>query len=131
MKQLNEESTNILNQLTGMMHGWCAKIDYSDGEFMPVFISTTYQDDLSTIFVVGHYDSVDGDILANPEMKFLFDVGTGTYFPVYYRQDCMDLEQNSAKIDEGQIISVDRLLQSQHTEFANNWLRNIKMQQNI
>ena len=131
MKQLSTESTKTLNQMFGMMNGWCIKVDNSDGEFLPVFISTTYEDERTKIFSVGHFQSVDGDILADPEIQFLFDVVTGSYFPVYYRQDCMDLEQNSAKIDEGQIISVDRLLQSQHTEFANQWLTNIKLQQNL
>ena len=80
-----------------MMSGWCVKIDNSRDEFMPVYISTTFEDERTKIFTVGHYQSVDGDILADPEIQFLFDVVTGSYFPVYYRQDCMDLEQNSAK----------------------------------
>jgi hypothetical protein len=131
MKQLSAESTNTLNLMVGMMNVWCAKIDKLDGEFMPVFISTTYEDDSFKIFAVGHYYSENGDIMADPEMQFLFDVGTGSYFPVYYRQDCIDIEQNSARIDEGHIIGVDRILQSQHTEFANQWLTNIRLQQNL
>lgn len=131
MKQLDKDSTNVLNSLVGMMNGWCIKIDFSKDRFMPVFISINYEDDKSKVIVVGHYSSVDGDILAEPEMPFLFDVDAGSYYPVYYRQDCLDVEQNSARINEGEIICVNRLLQAEHTEFANQWLRNVRLQQNL
>ena len=131
MKQLNQYSTNVLNRMVGMMNRWCIKIDNSEGGFLPIFISINYEDDKSKVFVMGHYSSVDGDILAEPEMHFLFDICSGIYFSVYYRQDCLDVEQSSARIDEGEIISVNRLLQAEHTEFANQWLKNIRLQQNL
>ena len=128
MKQLNEKSTDTLNQMVGMMDGWCVKIDHYCGEYMPVFISTTYEDDRSTIFTVGHYYSEEGDIIADPEMQFLKDKGTGSYFPFYYRQDSLEIENYSVKIDDGLITNVNKSLQSEHSEFANQWLKNIKMQ---
>ena len=131
MKQLSEESTDTLNQIVGMMNGWCAKIDLSDGSYMPVFIRTTYEDDSTNIFVVGHYHSEEGNILADPEMKFLFDVGTGYFYPIYYRQDSLEIENYSVKIDDGLILGVNKPLQAEHTEFANHWLRNIRSQQNL
>ena len=70
MKQLNAESTNILDQLDRMMSGWCIRIDNFDGEFVPILVSTTYDDDRSKNFTVGHYYSEDGNILADPEMQF-------------------------------------------------------------
>ena len=131
MKQLSVKSTNILNQIVGMMNGWGIKIDNTDGEFMPVFISTTYEDDRSKIFTVGHYQSEDGNILANPEMQFLFDEYTGSFYPIYYRQDSLEIENYSVKIDDGLILGVNKPLQAEHVEFANNWLANIKLQQNL
>ncbi len=131
MKQLNDESTNTINQMVGMMSGWGIKIDNSNGEFMPLFISTTYDDDSSKIFTVGHYHSEGGDILADPEMQFLLDLVTGSYFPLYYRLDALEIENYSVKIDNGLILSVNKSLQGKHTEFANQWLRNIRQQQNL
>ena len=131
MKQLNDESTNILNQLVRMMIGWCAKIDNCEGKFMPVFISTTYEDDSTKIFTVGHYLSEEGDILANPEMQFLYDWNSGSYFSVYYRQDNIDIEQYSVKIEDGLILGINKSLQAEHVEFANQWLMKIKQQQNL
>ena len=80
---------------------------------------------------MGQYHSEKGDILADPEMQFLYDEGTGSYFPVYYRQDSIDIEQYSAKIDDGLILQVNKQLQAEHTEFAIQWLRNIKHQQEL
>lgn len=102
MKRLNAESNNTLNQMIGMMDGWGIKIDNSDGSYMPVFISTTYEDSGSTtIFTVGHYYSEEGDIIADPEMQFLFDESSGSFYPIYYRQDSLEIEHFSAKIDDG------------------------------
>ena len=131
MKQLSSESTKVLNQMIGMMSGWGIKIDNSNGKFMPVFISATYDDDRSKIFTVGHYHSEEGDILADPEMQFLLDTVTGSYFPLYYRQDALEIENFSVKIDDGLILGVNKPLQAEHTEFANHWLRNIRSQQNL
>ena len=131
MKQLNAISTDTINQIVGMMNGWCAKIDHSDGSYMPVFISSRYEDDRHKVFVVGHYSSVDGDILSDPEMQFLYDESAGQYYPFYYRQDSIDVEQYSAKIDDGLILGINKPLQAEHTDFANQWLENIRYQQNL
>ncbi len=131
MKQLNGDSTNILNQMVGMMSGWCIKIDNTSGELMPVFISLTYEDDRSKIFTVGHYYSEEGDIIAEPEMQFLFDEGTQSFYPIYYRQDSLEIENYSVRIDDGLILGVNKSMQAEHTEFANSWLTNIKQQQNL
>ena len=117
--------------MVGMMNGWCIKIDNTDGEFMPVFISTTYEDDRSKIFTVGHYHSEEGDILADPEMQFLYDECSGLFYPIYYRQDNLEIENYSVKIEEGLILGINKPLQAEHTDFANQWLENIRYQQNL
>ena len=131
MKQLSEEATNILTQMIDMMKGWCIKMDNSDGACKPVFISFNYEDSDSKIFVVGHYYSEEGEIMADPEMHFLYDVRVGSFFPIYYRHDSLDVEQSSVIIVDGLILKVNQALQVDHTDFANNWLRNIRYQQNL
>ncbi len=131
MKQLSKESTNILTQMIGQMKGWCIKMDNSDGTYLPVFISLNYEDSDSKIFVVGHYYSEEGEIMAEPEMHFLYDERAGSFFPIYYRQDSLDVEQNSIIIVDGLILKVNMALQVDHTDFANLWLLNIKNQQNL
>jgi len=131
MNQLCEESTNVLTRMIGLMECWCIKIDYSSGAYKPVFISLNYEDSNSKIFVVGHYYSEEGEIMADPEMHFLYDVRFGSIFPIYYRQDGLDVEQSSVIIDDGLILNVNKDLQVDHTDFANQWLLNIKNQQNL
>lgn len=131
MKRINDKSTITLNQMIGMMDGWGIKIDNSNNAFMPVFISTTYEDERSKIFTVGHYHSEEGDIIAEPEMQFLFDENSGSFYPIYYRQDSLEIENYSVKIDDGLILSVNKSLQGEYTEFANQWLKNIRQQQNL
>jgi len=113
------------------MDGWGIKIDDSNNAFMPVFISTTYEDSSSKIFKVGHYYSEQGDIIAEPEMQFLYEKNSGSFYPIYYRQDSLEIENYSVKIDDGLILGVNKSLQAEHTELANQWLRNIRYQQNL
>jgi hypothetical protein len=80
---------------------------------------------------MGHYNSVDGEIVADPEVRFIFDETERVYYPCYYRQDCLNIEQESIKTLRGEIKSVNKFLQSEHTDFANNWLAKIKSQQNL
>lgn len=131
MKQLDTESTNTFNLIIGMLNGWCIKIDNSEGSYPPVFISLKYEDSDSRIFVVGHYFSEEGEIKAEPEMHFLYDVRVGSIFPIYYRQDSLDVEQTSVIVEDGLILKVNKALQVDHTDFANHWLLNIKNQQNL
>ena len=131
MKHLNAESTAVLTQLIGLMQGWCIKIDNSDSTYLPVFISLNYDDFDYRIYVVGQYYSEEGEIIADPEIHFLYDVRVGSIFPIYYRQDSLDVEQTSVKVDDGLILIVNKALQVDHTNFANQWLLSIKNQQNL
>ena len=131
MKQLSVEATNVLNKMVGMMEDFCVRIDNSEGDYMPVYVSLFNKSLGKRVISVGHFMSVDGQILCDPQMMFIYDETEGVYFPSYYRQDCLGVEQNSIKIVHGEIKSVNKFLQAEHTDFANQWLRNIKDQQNL
>lgn len=129
MKQLSREASSVFNRMVGMLTGWCIKIDNSKGTNRPVFLSVTYSDSRSKIFTVGHYSSINGDIVADPEMHFLYS--DGSFFPIYYRSDSLDIEQYSVKIVDGIILNVNKVLQEDHTTFANSWICKIMEQQNL
>jgi hypothetical protein len=131
MKALSIEATNVLNQMTGMMEDFCARIDNSKGQFMPVYVALFNKYLGNRIISVGHYKSIDGDIIANPEMRFLFNEEENHYYPIYYRQDYLDVIQESVKTVGGEIRKVNKSLQEEHTKFANLWLTNIKVQQKL
>jgi len=131
MKALSIESTIVLNQMTGMMEDFCARIDNSKGQFMPVYVALFNKYLGNRIISVGHYKSIDGEIIANPEMRFMFDEEDNQYYPIYYRQDCLDVIQESVKTVGGEVRQVRKSLQEEHAKFADIWLRNIKKQQNL
>ena len=131
MKALSIEATIVLNQMTGMMEDSYVKIDNSDGNFMPVYVALYRKSLGNRIIRVGHFTRIDGDIIADPEMRFLYDETEDIYYTFYYRQDCLGVEQESVKIVRSEITRVNRLLQESHTNFANQWIRNIKNQQNL
>ena len=39
MKSLSVESTNILNNLVGMMEDFCVRVDNSEGQYIPVYVA--------------------------------------------------------------------------------------------
>jgi len=131
MKQLNIESTKILNKMVGMLEEGCVKIDNTDGVFMSVSVEVIFEDDKYKVISLAHYFLQNGDLMADPEMCFLFSKTHGVYFPIYYKQDTMGVEEESVEIRDGEILGVNILMQKEHTRFANMWLKNIKNQQNL
>lgn len=92
MKPLSVEATNILNKMVGMMEDFCVRIDNSEGDYMPVYVALFNKIYGNRIIRVGHYKSIDGYIIADPEMRFIFDETEGIYYPSYFRQDCLGVE---------------------------------------
>jgi len=131
MKQLSVEATIVLKKMVGMLEDFCVRIDNSDGQYIPVYVSLFNESLGNRIISVGHFKSEDGVILCDPQMMFLYDETEGTYYPSYYRQDCLGVEQESIKTVGGEIKSVNKLLQLEHTHFADKWLKNIKYQQKL
>ena len=117
--------------MVSMMEDFCVWIDNSEGQFMPVYVAQCHKSLGNRIIRIGHYTSIEGDIIADPEMWFIYNEIEGIYFPSYYRQDCLDVEQESVKTVRGEIKMVDKFMQAEHTNFANQWLENIRYQQNL
>ena len=128
MKQLNSESTELLNKMVGMLENRFAEIENSINPLMSVFIGLVFENDKYLMYSVGHYFHRDGKLTAEPEMRCLYDMEEGIYYPLFYRQDCLDIEENSIKIEGGRIKSVDRVRQPAQTQFANTWFKKIKQQ---
>jgi hypothetical protein len=55
---------------------------------------------------------------------------TGEYSPIYFRNDYMGIEEFSGRI-EGKDITCEEALQNDHTEFADIWIKNIALQQEL
>ena len=131
MKQLNLVSTKTMNKLVGMVEDGYVKVDNTDGVIMSVSVEVIFEDSKFKIISLAHYFLQNGDLMADPEMLFLFDKIQGVYFPFYYKQDSMGVEEESIEMENGEINGVNLTLQKEHTQFANMWLKNIKYQQKL
>ena len=127
MKTLDRKAAEIFRALLAMQ---TTKIDNSDGTYMPVYIELIGRIDNYNFFSLAHYGQQNGDAMRDPEMLFALHKETQQFIPYYYRNDYCGIEQNSVKWSEDGIF-LNRRLQAEHTTFANQWLRNIAVQQGI
>ena len=131
MKTLNTTATITLNKLVSMIESNSIKIDNSDGTFMPVSVEEIFNNEKYKVFSVAHYYEQNGELLADPEMVFIYHRVLKAYMPCYFKQENIGIEQNSVIFENGEIMGIRTKMQADHTEFANMWLRNIKNQQNL
>ena len=148
MKHLNTQATKIMDKLTADItkigdakifdaHGYTKKWD---GGIMAVHvekIDNIPSTGTGDLFSITHYYKQNGDMMRDPEMIFwhgryinrdgeMID----TYYPVYFRQDPI-LEEESATFNNGEFAEYRPRMQTEHVQFANMWMRNIKEQQNL
>jgi hypothetical protein len=131
MKKLNVEATAVFNEMIGMLEDFCVRIDNSNGKYMPVYVALYDKSLGKRIISIGHYKSIEGEIIADPEMRFFYNEVDNSFYPIYYRQDCLGIKQDSVKLVHDKIISVNKMMQEEHTRFANTWIKNIKEQQHL
>lgn len=127
MKTLDKKAAEILRGLLALQ---TAKIDNSDGVYMPVHIELIDLTEKYNHISPAHYGQQNGDAMRDPEMIFALHKESQQFIPYYYRNDYMGIEQNSVKWSEDGVFLIRRL-QAEHTAFANQWLRNIATQQHL
>lgn len=129
MKSVNKAATKVLEILTADLTGPGdhKRIDKSDGTFMAVVVEHIGWCGCDPVFSVAHYYEQNGDLMRDPEMMFLR--GHNEYYPVYFRQDGLPVEERSVLYDTEGVIRYYPRLQTDHVRFANAWMRNIKDQQ--
>jgi len=132
MKTLNVGAAKTLKKMMGMMIEGYAKIDNSEGSYMAVSIEEIFNNDKYRIISLAHYFEQNGDLMADPEMCFLYSKAREIFMPSYFKQNgFMGTEQESIIMENGEIKGLRIKQQADHTSFANTWLKNIKYQQNL
>ena len=131
MKTLNKKSTEILNKMVSLLEDGYIKIDNTDGSFMPVSVEVIFENELYKQVSVAHYYEQYGDLMADPEMVFIYVKANDSYLPSYFKQDNVGMEEDSIIMEQGEIKWYRSKMQADHTAFANMWLKNIKHQQNL
>ena len=124
MKAINKKAQKVLETLIASMQDGYAKIDNTDGAFMPVIVEAIGDD----CFSVAHYYEQDGDLIPDPEMVFLKGAD-GKFYPGSF-QSGFGL-QESVIFEDGKPSGIRQRMQSEQATFAGKWLANIKMQQGI
>jgi len=132
MKTLNATATATLNKMVSMMCDGYVKIDNSKCSYMPVSVEAIENNPKYMVISVAHYFEQNGDLMADPEMCFVYVKALGSYMPSYFKQDgILGVEQESVLFENGIIKGIRTKMQADHASFANMWLRNIKNQQNL
>lgn len=135
MKHLSAAAEKVMNKLINGLTEECnhKRIDNSNTIFMPVVVEQIGKNYFGNEYSIAHYYEQNGDLMADPEMIF-WQGGDGHFYPVYFKQDgAFAIEQISAFVDPDNYknFKVRLKWQSDHTAFANTWMRNIKQQQGL
>ena len=128
VKPVSASAKKVIQQLEAMMIDGYAKIDNTNGAFMPVVIEQVGENQIS----IAHYYEQNGDLMADPEIVFLkkeYSYGV-EYYPIYERMSglCSDVELVIFENRKPKMISN---LQKQTASFCTTWMRTIAMQQSI
>lgn len=134
MKHLNKKSKKIMDKLIDglTVENSHKKIDNTNGVFMPVVVELLDSDcPLGTVFSVTHYYEQNGDAMRDPDMEFV-KAKDENYYPIYYRQDGLGIEQEVLIWnDKGEIAQYRPKLMIELARFGNIWMKNIEAQQKI
>ena len=138
MKKLNQRAHKVMDKLTAPLNGVGSATKYDAHDYaskkrgiMSVSVECINEVEAGKIYSVTHYYEQNGDLMSDPDMTFLKAVSTGDYFPLTFRQDNLGIDQDSVVWKDGKITGIRPKMQSDMTTFANQWLMNIKDQQNL
>jgi len=129
-KTLNKEASAVFEKLIEPLQGTRHHIKYGNpgDAFMPAVIEKLDTLDIGTVYSIAHYYELNGDLCQDPEMTFIktpFGI-----IPNMFQQALPPVYQESIFKDKGTWVIRVRL-QADHVAFANDWMINIKNQQNI
>ena len=128
MRRLNKQATRIFDKITEDMDSTgYKKIDNTNGAFMPLVVEKLATYDMGTTFSLCHYFKQNGDLCQDPEMVFI-RLNDGAVIPMMFQQ-YPGIYQESIVYNNG--WKIKKRMQSDHAQFANMWLKNIKEQQRL
>lgn len=131
MKHLSEKSFVILRSIVERINNGYLKLDSKSG-YIPLVAENigdyTFEKILYQKISLAHYGESNGDLMADPEMIFLFSNESRLAIPFYYKNDWIGIEQYSLVLEENKYLPK---LQANQTEFAEMWMKNIAEQQKL
>lgn len=135
MKTLNTKSTEIFIQLVVMAdqsEGYL-RIQNNDS-YMPVSVERLYDVRFgnynAVIYSIAHYGELNGDLMADPEMTFIYIPELKKIYPSSYTNHYAGSYLETI-FQEGETWKIDRNGQADQALFADDWMVNIKEQQEL
>jgi hypothetical protein len=130
MHILNPVAKQVFENLLSRLNDGYLKLDNESG-FMPVIFEDIGEvNGYGKLYSVAHYGKLNGDAMRDPDMTFVEK--DGEYYPISFRNDYLEIDQEVFKYDEeGNVTAVNYRLQYELTVFANLWMNNIKNQQGV
>lgn len=135
MRAINKEAQKVMDKLIEGLgpENRHRRIDNGGSGFMAVVVEDIGDCKIGpatgATYSVAHYYTQNGDAMRDPEMVF-FKAPDGCYYPTMYRQDGLDIYQESVFEENGKTMIQPRV-QKDQAVFAGIWMRNIKRQQGL
>ena len=96
----------------------------------PVFMALTVEIIEDNQVSLCHYGEQSGDLMRDPEVVFFKD-NDGDYFPFYFRNDYLGIEEWYAEANGDSWKICNQKGQKDLALFCNSWIFNIKSQQGL
>jgi hypothetical protein len=129
MRAINKSARKVMYVLTENCKNIGDHEKFHTEPYMDVSVEHIGDCNLGPMFSVAHYYEQNGDLMRDPEMRFI-ESEDGEYYPHYYRQDGLGIERECIRWDrEGNVLGILKHEQSNQAVFAGTWMRNIKNQQ--
>lgn len=132
MRKINQEAKGVFDTLTEGLTKIGDHRKIENGAFMPLCIEVIGEveinNDLQALEIsFCHYGEQNGDLMRDPEMNFI--VISGNYYPSYFRNDYVGVEEFSLFYDDlGKLEGIKPKTQRQHAIFAGQWALNLREQ---
>jgi hypothetical protein len=132
MRKISLEAKKVLDALTKDLQHVGDHKKLENKPFMPLSIEIvdTYGRDEGLKISLCHYGEQNGDLMRDPEICLIKSSSDGNYYPYYYRNDYMGVEQFPVKFDpsDGSIQGYRRGQQREIAIFMGQWCENLKAQ---
>lgn len=135
MKGLDTNATEIFVHLAEMANNNEGHIKINNNaSFMAVTVERLYDFSFgrhkAIMYSIAHYGELNGDLMADPEMTFIFVPAIKKTYPASFTNHYAGLYQEGIFEDNG-TWKISNRLQHDQAIFANTWMVNIKEQQEL
>ena len=129
MNAVNKTSSKIIDQIVSTLKNGYLKLYNAKGVFMPLVVEKVYEQASGIIYSFAHYGEQNWDLMRDPEVCLL--QSGGDYYPLDFRNDYLGIFQETVVYNSRETVLVNAKKQAEITEFCNQWLQNIKQQQEL